>query len=133
MVGPATQLLEIVTAVAGESLRSITIYGPDTYAFVYQRDDVRELYLPEEIDQIHDALVEEGMGAAYLEDLFNAGGLQCANYVFDGGTMMHFLAGPERGLFVSIDADSEVSILDLSARCKTWLAEQDFEELLEDA
>jgi hypothetical protein len=132
MAGPATELLEIVTAATGDSLRTIAIYDTETYVFAYQRDDIRDLYVPSELDDIHEALVAEGMGSEYLEDLFNAGQLHCSNHVFEEGTMFHFLAGPNRGLFVSIDADAEVPVVDLSARCKTWLQEQDFEALLED-
>jgi hypothetical protein len=105
----------------GAHLRSIALYGPDSYDVLFLRDDVDASYLSAEIDEIHDEMVLEDLGIGYLEDLFNAGDLVCSTHVFEEGVMMHLAGEEHHGLFVSFDPGPNVDILDVGEFAKEWL------------
>jgi hypothetical protein len=115
----------------GSNLRSIALYGPDSYDVIFLRDDVEANYLSAEIDEIHDEMVLEDLGIGYLEELFNAGDLVCSTHVFEDGVMMHLAGEGHHGLFLSFDPGPTVDILDVGEFAKDWLRAVDISDILD--
>jgi len=117
-------LLGELRATAGEALRVVATYDRDGYDPVYVREDVSER-LGGRADAVHEELVLQGIGREYLEDLFDAGDLQCSMHRFDELTAFHFVAAEYTGLFVSVDSDAEVSLASFAETCKRYMDEGD--------
>ena len=111
-------VVESARAVAGDSLRSVAEYRETEYALYHVRDDVDRKNL--DVDKIHQNLVLDGIGREFLEDLFNAGDLNCTMHQFDEALMFHFAFPDNAGLFVSVDANSSVAIRELVDVCNGW-------------
>lgn len=111
-------VVETARAVAGGSLRSVAEYREKEYIVYYVREDVDRKDL--DVDKIHQNLVLDGIGREFLEDLFDAGDLQCTIHQFDEALMLHFAFPENSGLFVSVDADETVAIRELVDVCKAW-------------
>lgn len=102
----------------GDALRVVATYDREGYHLVYCRDDVSER-TADRASAIHDDLVLQGIGREHLESLFDAGELHCSVHRFDDLTAFHFLASEYTGLFVSIDADSNVRLASFADTCRT--------------
>lgn len=100
--------LERMKETAGGSLRAVAQYDQDSYSVVYERADVAQK--PEAIGDMHEKLIIDGLGVEYLESIFQVGELQCTMHRFEEAVCMHFTQGDARGLFVSVDADSDVQL-----------------------
>lgn len=131
MATETDDLLDHLGVEAGDNLRSVAMYGPESYRLLFIREDVQQQYLETEIDRIHEEMILEGIGTDYLENLFKAGDLTCSTHVFENGVMMHLVGEDHHGLFISFDSDPDVSILDVANRCKEWLRQADVEPLLD--
>jgi hypothetical protein len=73
-------------------------------------------------DDLHDDLILQGIGRDRLEDVFDAGSLHCSMHRFDDLAAFHFVAGAFSGLFVSVDADADVSLGSFADTCKARLS-----------
>ena len=102
------------------SLRVIAAYTDEGYEPLYVRDDVTPR-LSEFADEIHDDLILQGLGREYLEDLFVAGDLHCSVHCFEELTAFHFAGDGFAGLFVSVDAESNVPLTTFVEECKQSL------------
>lgn len=100
----------------GDDLRAVATYEEREYDLVYERADVAEK--PRAIDRIHEELILEGMGTEYLEDVFNAGRLNCTMHSFEEALCFHFLRGSMRGLFVSVDPDALIPVERFISICR---------------
>lgn len=97
-------------------------YDRDGYDLVYARENVQER-TAERAPSIHQDLILEGIGVQHLEDLFDAGRLQCSMHRFAEVTAFHFVAGSYTGLFVSVDSDADVPLASFADRCEAALSD----------
>lgn len=112
------QVVDVAHAAAGDALRSVAEYREADYELYFVRDDLDLAVI--DVDEIHQNLVLDGMGREYLEELFDAGDLQCTMHQFDEAQMFHFVFPHNGGLFVSVGADGDVPVRDLVDGCKRW-------------
>lgn len=103
------------------SLRTVTIYGEQSYEMLYVRDTIEAAYSPAEFDIIFDELRMEGWGRQRLDDIFDAGSLDWSIYGFEEAMMLHFVINGFEGVFVTYDRDTGIDVEDVVATCKTHL------------
>ena len=92
----------------GDGLRVVAEYTAEGYDLHYVRDDVRPKVDEMNLDRVHRELVLQGVGREYLEDLFDAGSLQCSVHRFDELTAYHFVRTEKTGGYVSVDTSAPV-------------------------
>lgn len=112
------EVVDTAHTIAGDALRSVAEYREQRYEIYFVREDVDRKDL--DVDKIHQNLVLDGMGREFLEELFDAGDLQCTMHQFDEGLMFHFAFPHNSGLFVSVDADEDVPVRELVEACSEW-------------
>ena len=117
-------LVDSLRAEAGEALRVIATYDREGYESVYVRDDVVER-MSARADAVHDELILQGIGRGHLEDLFDAGELECSMHRFEELTAFHFAAEESTGLFVSLDPDADVPLATFAETCKRHVPDED--------
>lgn len=88
---------------AGESLRVVAKYDGDDVDFHYLRDDVADEYTLEEIDDVREYILLEGIAEPHLESLFHGRELRCRTFAFEDIHVFHFSIDDARGLFVAVD------------------------------
>lgn len=101
-----------------DALRSVAVYDEDGYEVEFIRDDVEGTYTDEDIEEVYDDLVIQGLSREFLEQLFHAGDLECSMYGFEEATMFHFTGGEYSGLFVSIDRIRGMDLDAIISTCK---------------
>lgn len=114
-------LVDALQDEAGDALRSVTYYDEESYEMLFLRDDVDAIYSAEELDEVFDDLRLEGWGRERLEDLFNAGDLECSIYGFEDAMMFHFVTNDFKGVFLTYDRAAAVDVEDFIDACKTHL------------
>jgi len=119
-VAEPESLIGALRSQAGGSLRVVAAYDRDGYEPLYVRDDVTPR-MQEVADKIHDDLILQDIGRGHLEDLFEAGALECSIYRFEAVTAFHFVGGEYTGLFVSLDPDADVELASFAETCKQAL------------
>lgn len=116
-------LVQKLQAEAGDALRSVTQYGETDYEMLYLRENVDRIYTSEEIEEIFEDLRLEGWGRETLEDLFNAGHLECSIYGFDQAMMFHFVSNGFEGALVTYDRGAGVDTEEFIQACKSEFEE----------
>jgi len=101
-----------------DALRSVAVYDEEGYEIEYIREDVEGAYSTDEIEEVYDDLVIQGLSREFLEQLFHAGDLQCSMYGFEEATMFHFTGGEYTGLFVSMDRTAGMDLDAIISTCK---------------
>ena len=102
------RLVERLREEAGENLRTVTTYREETYELLFMRENVDAIYSTEEIDVIFEEIRLEGWGRERLEDLFNAGSLECSVYGFEKAMMLHFVKNGFSGVFITYDRNAGI-------------------------
>ncbi|QDX39912.1 hypothetical protein [Salarchaeum sp. JOR-1] len=89
----------------GDHLRSVVGYTADTYVFHYVRDDVRERYTGDELDDAVDELRLETLEKHYLNSVFQRrhGDHYSRVVVFSEATELNFVVADGEGLAVAVD------------------------------
>lgn len=105
----------------GDGLRVVADYSNEGYDLHYVRDDVRPRVEEMDTDRIHQELVLQGIGREHLEDLFDAGRLQCSVHRFDEMTACHFVRTEKTGGYVSFDSDADVEFNSFVETCERHL------------
>lgn len=103
-------LVDDLLAEADGALRSVSIYGEDEYDMLYMRENVDAVYSLEDIADVFDDLRLEGWGRDRLQDLFNAGKLECSIYGFDEAMMVHFVKNGFEGVFITYDRGDGIDV-----------------------
>lgn len=109
-------LVEQIRSEIGDDLRAVATYEEYDYELIYERGDVATK--PRAIDRIHQELILEGMGTAYLEDVFAVGRLNCTMHSFEEALCFHFVRDELSGLFVSIDPDALLPVAEFIRICR---------------
>ena len=108
MIADPSDLVTDLRDDVGDGLRVVGEYSAEGYELHYVREDVRPKVDEMNLDRIHRELVLQGVGREYLEDLFDAGSLQCSVHRFDELTAYHFVRTEQTGGYVSVDTNSPV-------------------------
>ena len=124
MIEDSAALVSDLRAMADGGLRVVATYDRDGYDLVYAREDVRER-TADRAPGIHQDLILEGIGTAHLEDLFDAGAIQCSMHRFEEVTAFHFVSGEYTGLFVSVDPEADVPLATFADRCEAALSDRE--------
>jgi len=109
-------LVADLQAQVGESLRAVATYEEDEWTLHYECDDIKAK--PRIFDKIHEELILEDMGTEYLESAFQVGQLNCTMHSFEEAMCFHFVRGSLRGVFVSIEPETMVSLEEFVNVCK---------------
>ncbi|WP_436908774.1 hypothetical protein [Halosimplex marinum] len=120
VIDDADALVAALREVAGDALRVVATYDRDGYDPVYVAPSA-EQRVRSQAERVHDELVLQGLGRGHLEDLFDAGDLQCSIHRFDEVTAFHFASGEFSGLFVSVDSEADLPLATFSETCKEHL------------
>jgi hypothetical protein len=98
----ARELAEYLEQRAGDSLRAVGHYSTDDYEIVHLRDDVREQYSDDEIEDIVEDLRWESFAKSTQERQYRFGSLNCSIQAFEEGVVMHFPYDDNRGTLISL-------------------------------
>lgn len=105
------ELVSRYEAIAPDSLQLAVWYDGDDYDVVHARDDIREMYTPEEFDEQVKQLIVEGLAVPpQLEQFRLFGEMDVAVRRFEKAMMLHFPADEFAGLAVTIDRGATTSI-----------------------
>lgn len=115
-------LVEELRVEVGDNLRAVAAYEEDDCTLLYERDDIASK--SRVIDTIHEELILEGMGTEYLESVFQVGRLNCTMHNFDEAMCFHFVRGPMRGVFISLDSDALLPLEEFVSICRESGLEQ---------
>lgn len=115
-------LEEIVREHAPKSVRAVATYERTDYELVYIRDDVRARYTDEELDDLLEALIFDGLHEPYLERLFDMD-IRTQILGHETGYVCHYSFGPEAGAVVSVDREGFSELEALTASVMDLLGE----------
>lgn len=113
----ATQeLVESIRERTGDGLRLVAIYDEDDYEAIHVRDGLASR-LEELGSQVHRDLVLQGIGRQHVEEMFEGGKLRSTIQHFDDLTVFYLSTGDYSGVFVSVDADVDLSVTTFTDLC----------------
>ena len=115
-------LVDDLRSEVGEELRAVATYEEAEWERLYEREDISAK--PRIFDTIHEELILEGMGTEYLESVFQVGRLNCTMHNFDEAMCFHFVRGPMRGVFISLDSDALLPLEEFASICRESGLEQ---------
>lgn len=115
----ARELAEYLKQRAGDSLRVVGHYSTDDYEIVYLRDDVREQYSDDEIEEIVEDLRWESFAKPSQERQYRLGSLTCTSQASEEGVMMHFPYDDRYGTLVSLDPGATRQLMQFIDDCPT--------------
>ncbi|WP_458209296.1 hypothetical protein [Haladaptatus sp. NG-SE-30] len=118
MEGPNRDIVSTLQTEMGDGLRSVGHYTKDGYEVFYLRPDVEAQYTRDDIEDIHQDLILEGLSKDRFEDLFRAGPLECSMHGFEDALMFHFVGSENSDLFVGVDSDAPIDLSSFIGRCK---------------
>jgi hypothetical protein len=84
-------------------LHAVGHYSTDDYEVVYLRDDVREQYSDDEIEDVVEDLRWESFAKSTQERQYRLGSLNCSMQAFEEGIVMHFPYDDNRGTLISLE------------------------------
>lgn len=109
-------LVESIRERTGEGLRIVAIYDEHDYEAIHVRDGLGAR-LDELGSQVHRDLVLQGIGREHVEEMFDAGRLRSTIQHFDEVTVFYLSTGDYSGVFVSVDADVDLSVTTFTDIC----------------
>ena len=121
MAATSHALVEALHQHVDDGLRVVGEYTDHDYEVLYLHEDVAASVSEAQIEQVYDELLLQGLDTAYLEQLFEVGDHRCAMHYFEEAMVFHFLRGDHAGLFVSIDAETEIRLPSFLETCHRWL------------
>lgn len=105
MKDAAPSLVERYRKITPDGLRLAIRYEGDEHDIVYVRDDVAEMYTPEELDEKVKQLVVEGLSAPPAQGQFRLyGDLNVVVRRFEHAVVLHFPVDEFTGLAVTFDS-----------------------------
>ncbi|WP_251343203.1 hypothetical protein [Haloplanus halophilus] len=111
MQDAVNSLVERYQGVAPDRLRVALWYEGDQHEVVYARDDVVEMYSPEEFDAKVEQLVVEGLGDQPNQEQFRLyGEMNVVIRRFDKAIMLHFPREEFTGVAVTFDSAAAPSL-----------------------
>jgi len=111
MEDAARSLLERYRAVAPEGLRLAIRYEGDDHEVMYIRDDVTEMYSPEELEEKVKQLIVEGLSDPPTQEQYRLfGSMDVVVRRFERAIVLHFPVDEFTGLAVTFDRDAASSL-----------------------
>ena len=107
----------------GDNLRAVATYEEAEWTLRYEREDIKAK--PRIFEKIHEELILEGMGTEYLESVFQVGQLNCTMHSFEEAMCFHLVRGSMRGVFISIEPETIVSLEEFVNICRESEVESD--------
>lgn len=111
------QLATFLKEEIGNELRSVIYHDEETFDLVYARDDVREQYSENDLEQVRQELGVSSFGKPALEDLYVHGELNCTVHCFDEAIEMQFIVSDTEGIAVGLDPAAFVTHRTFIGRC----------------
>jgi hypothetical protein len=111
MEGAVNSLVERYEGVAPAGLRLALWYEGDDHEVVHAREDVVEMYSPEEFEEKVKQLVVEGLSDPPSQEQFRLfGEMNVVIRRFDEAVMLHFPVDEFAGIAVTFDSDAAPSL-----------------------
>ncbi|MFB6072757.1 MAG: hypothetical protein ABEJ88_07300 [Halobacterium sp.] len=122
MAETATDLVAELRDRVGDDLRVAGRHDADDWTIEYLRDDLRETYGVDAVDDIADDLVLNVLGDRRQQDLYDLGDLRATVRLFEDGFVVHVPTGDRGGYLVSLDQSADVMGQDVVAVVRDALA-----------
>lgn len=103
MTGTDDELVDALRARVGDALRVVGRHDGDSWTVAFVREDVRDSYGRNALDDIAGDLVLGGMESAQQESLYDLGSLHATVRLFDDGIVAHVPADDRSGHVVSFE------------------------------
>jgi|GEM_PF-1428112 hypothetical protein len=87
----------------GASLRVLGRHDGDHWTIEYLRDDLKETYDTDAVDDIADDLALSIVGVDQQEDLYDLGAIRATVRIFEDGVVVHVPTADRVGYLVSVD------------------------------
>lgn len=113
-------LVEVLREDVGDDLRVVAQYDRDGYDVVHHQSELHPR-IEENAADIHRELVLQGIGRDHLERLFEAGPLHCSMHRFEELTAFHFVRSEYTGIFISIDSQANVDLVEFTTTITDYL------------
>lgn len=111
MKDTAQSLVERYRKLTPDGLRMVVWYGGDEHDIAYVRDDVADMYSPEELEEKVKQLVVEGLSDPPTQEQFRLfGEMNVAIRQFDKAVVLHFPVDEFSGLAATFDRDVAPSL-----------------------
>jgi len=111
MKDAAQSLVERYRTISPDGLRLAIRYEGERHDVVYVRDDVSEMYTPEELEEKVKQLVVDGLGDPPAQEQFRLyGDMNAVVRQFEHAVVLHFPVDEFTGLAVTFDSDMAPSL-----------------------
>lgn len=115
--GNPEQLTEFLKQEVGNELRSVIHYDKETFEVVYARNDVKDEYTEDDLEDVRQELGVATFGKPAMEELYVHGDLQCTVHCFENAVEMQFLVSETEGIAVGLDPAAFVTHRTFIGRC----------------
>jgi len=107
----AQSLSERYRTITPDGLRLVLRYDGDEHEVVYVRDDVTEMYSPEELEEKVKQLIVEGLGDPPTQEQFRLfGEMTAVVRQFEQAVVLHFPVNEFSGVAVTFDSEVAPSL-----------------------
>ena len=114
---------------AGEHLRGAIHYSADEYVSLYLRDDVRDLYTSEKMEELVAYFRQENRNQT-SEEPFDLGTRHCTVNFFDDALLFHFTQGENVGTVITFEPEAGRDIVGFITECLRQLHYNSPQEIL---
>ncbi|MFB6192313.1 MAG: hypothetical protein ABEI11_03210 [Haloarculaceae archaeon] len=105
------ELVDRYESIVPDALRLAVLYDGDECEAVYVREDIGEMYAPEEFDEHVKQLAADGLGHSPEQNRFRLfGPMDVAVRRFERAIMLHFPIDEFAGVAVALDREAAPSI-----------------------
>lgn len=120
------QLTTFLVDELDDDLRSVIHFAEDTFDLIHVRDDVRERYSDDDLEEVRQDLTFGSLAKPALEDVYVHGDLYCTVRCFENAIEMLFLQSDTEGIAVALEPAAFVAQRSFVGKC---LEEAGFESL----
>lgn len=121
MESPSERLTASLLDHVGGSLRAVIAYRTDGYEILYMPGDVEDAYSDEELDTVYAELLFETAGTDYKETLYHLGEMEADVRLFETATLVNVMPVDDAGLLVSVGADVDPNVREITRICRRWM------------
>ncbi|MFC4552599.1 MULTISPECIES: DUF7522 family protein [Halorussus] len=121
MVSAPDELVEFLRERADESLRAVRIYSLDSHRSLYAREDAERWQSEADVEYVVSRAREDLRERADDRRWFTAGELEASVRVFHEAVLVNVVLDDDRGVLVSLDADTASYLHGFVHDCKEWL------------
>ena len=100
---PPATLQSALADKLGDSLRVLARHEAGDWTVAYVRDDLRDAYESDAVNDIAGDLALSTVGNVHQEDLYELGGVRATVRVFEDGVVAHVPTDDRSGYLISVD------------------------------